>query len=260
MEFLRFGSSIPGSYWGCCAVDIIQNFKVAPSDPYSIELVDGDGGNPTGYFAGCTYEDVFKARLRIGTFGTGDMPNHAFFAVLTESQISGSVGREWLKILKREGFEFIRTVDNSVYTGAQIITELGQGTRSSKKNHIFALIRNIGSGAVADPYTPPSAWTDLEQVVPEAWQHVTNPDGLNKQVQDVHRTLWNKLGPARLYKESELEEKKVPIHYAGRRSQYPQEPKSLRTQKTKANQKAGETGAKATAAAVLNPFKKAASS
>lgn len=259
MEFLRFGSSIPGSYWGCCAVCIIQNFKVDPSTPYSIELVDGDGGNPTGYFSGCTYEDVFKQRLRIGTFSTTDMPNHAFFAVLTESQVTGGVGQKWLKILKREGFEFIRTVDNSVYTGSAIIKELGLGTRSAHKNHIFALIRNIGTGAVADPYTPPKAWTDLEQVVPEAWSHVTNPEALNKSVQDVHRTLWNNLGPNRLFTEAELEKKGVPIHYAGRRSKYPQQPKSLRAQATASDQKAGAKGAQAAATAgSFNPFQKSA--
>ena len=43
MEFLRFGSSIPGSYWGCCAFDIIQNFGAYdPDDPLSIEMVDGE--------------------------------------------------------------------------------------------------------------------------------------------------------------------------------------------------------------------------
>ena len=44
MEFLRFGSSIPGGYWGCCACCIIQNFKFDPKAKASIQLVSGDSG------------------------------------------------------------------------------------------------------------------------------------------------------------------------------------------------------------------------
>src|SRR3546814_8591595 len=46
MEFLRFGSSIPGGYWGCCAFDIAQCFKQNPDDKASISVVNGDGGFP----------------------------------------------------------------------------------------------------------------------------------------------------------------------------------------------------------------------
>ena len=80
VEFLRFGSSIPGAYWGCCAMDIIQCFSTDPEAPASIELVSGDGGNPfmkngKTMFLGKTNKDVFLQRLRIGTFSTENMPN-----------------------------------------------------------------------------------------------------------------------------------------------------------------------------------------
>src|SRR3546814_6569676 len=77
MEFLRFGSSIPGGYWGCCAFDIAQCFKQNPDDKASISVVNGDGGFPMMdgkgvLFLGPTWHDIFKQRLRINTFDTKD--------------------------------------------------------------------------------------------------------------------------------------------------------------------------------------------
>jgi hypothetical protein len=133
VEFLRFGSSIPGSYWGCCACCIIQNFTVEPDGPASIELVEGDGGTPLGRFAGKTYHEVFRQRLRYGTFSAKDMPNHAFIAILSKTQLGSAIGKKWLAILKAEGFEFLRTVNNSVW---------------NVENYIFILVRNVGPNAV----------------------------------------------------------------------------------------------------------------
>lgn len=217
MEFLRFGSSIPGSYWGCCACCIIQNFKVDPDAKASIQLVGGDGGNPIlgpdgGFlYAGPTWRDIFWQRLRFGTFNKNDMPNHAFLAILTASQISGGVGAKWLAILKEAGFEFIRTVDNSVYTGQAMDT--GQGY--SHPNYIFGLFRNIGNGAIADPHAPPQAWLDL-------------PEQTKTQ-----REVWDELTKKQdtLMTEAQLVEAGVPVMMAGLRSKYPQEPKSIRDQK-----------------------------
>jgi len=169
MEFLRFGSKIPGSYWGCCAVCIIQNFKFDPDDKASMQRVSGDQGYaltiPRGMpnvgkpaYVGPTYRDIFKTMIRTGTHTLGDMPNHTFLAVLTESQIAGKVGKKWLAILKEEGFEFIRAVDNSVYTGPAI----EGGTTTSHPNYLFGLFRNISAARIEDPFTPPKAWTDLE--------------------------------------------------------------------------------------------------
>lgn len=231
MEFLRFGSSIPGGYWGCCAVCIIQNFKYEPSDKASIQLVSGDGGNPlidwassSSKFAGPTYEDIFKTRLRIGTFSDQDMPNHVFLAVLTEEQISYGVGKKWLEILKREGFEFIRTTDNSVYTGPNLATK-GESydyddddcddegySVSSHKNYVFGLFRNIGQGRVDDTHTPPQAWLDLDDPY--------SGDMSSDNVFKVQTELWDRLGPAKFLTEEELVAAGAPVMLAGRRMPY----------------------------------------
>jgi hypothetical protein len=256
MEFLRFGSSIPGSYWGCCAVCIIQDFKQRPDEKASIELVDGDQGIPMvkggkSMFLGKTWKEVFESRLRIGTFSSRDMPNHVFLAILTAEQIDYEPGKSWLKILKENGFEFIRTTDNSVYSGKNVISSPGEKTSSPHENYIFGLFRNIGKGYIENPYTPPKAWTDMSPVVPEAWEYVTKsgsgPEKLAIEVQEAQLELWNASSPAKMYTEEELTADGVPVWLAGRRSTKPQELKSYRKEST-------ET----TAVSKASPFGKAA--
>lgn len=237
MEFLRFGSSLPGSYWGCCACDIIQNFKVDPDDKACIQLVDGDGGNNLGKFAGPTWRDIFNQRIRFGTFGTADMPNHAFIAILTEWQIQGDIGKKWLGILRETGFEFIRTVNNSVYSGPNLGSPTA--TANSNDNHIFALIRNIGVNALKDPFTPPKAWTDLPEIKTPyvGWEGDSETLTLAQHQQDT--AIWECLGPAKLLTEAEAE-KAAPgaLWYAGVRNKYPQQLKSARLKATGADAKA----------------------
>lgn len=237
MEFLRFGSSIPGSYWGCCAVCIIQNFKVKPDDKASIQLVGGDGGNPVfkdgePLFFGGTWKDIFLQRLRIGTFSSKAMPNHGFIAVLTDSQIRNEPGKSWLKILKEQGFEFLRTVDNSVYSGSGVPDAFDTSSDSINKNHLFGLFRNIGTRSVNDPFTPPSAWTELESVILEPWkQDLTNPSDnikLSEEIYKVQKELYDSLPPQEFYTEEELEKLKIPVIYAGKRSKFPQQSKEQR--------------------------------
>lgn len=221
MEFLRFGSSIPGSYWGCCAVCIIQNFRVDPDAKASIQLVSGDGGQPLqGKFLGKTYKEVFLSRLRIGTFDLRDMPNHGFIAVMTEQQIRGNVGKRWLAILKEQGFEFLRCVDNSVYTGSNVSN--GKNKTSSHKNYLFALFRNVGSGSVDDQFTPPKEWTDLPSVVPEPWERIEDRAKLTTEIFDAQLPLYNAIGKPTFYTEAELEAEGIPITLAGVRSTKPQ--------------------------------------
>jgi hypothetical protein len=218
MEFLRFGSNIPGAYWGCCACDIIQNFKVDPDEKASIQIVDGDSNTDQGVFAGPTYRDIFHQRLRFGTFSKRDMPNHAFIAILTDNQISGGVGLKWLKILKECGFEFIRTVDNSVYSGTELASAPGEGEYANG-NHIFMLVRNIGEASRKDPFTPPAVWASLPAVKTEAWQMFTgNTEMMTALVEnqfEADKKVWDKLGPAKLLKESEVVERGVPVMMAG---------------------------------------------
>ena len=237
MEFLRFGSSIPGSYWGCCACCIIQNFTVDPEDKASIQLVSGDGGQSLGKFAGPTYRDIFWQRLRIGTFSTSDMPNHAFLAILTEWQINSSVGKKWLAILKEAGFEFIRTVNNSVYSGQN----LGQPTGESQNNdnHIFGLFRNIGGGGLRDQFTPPKAWTDLPKVVEEAWEYLRDDASyaLTNSQHGAHTDIWNSIGKPKFLTEKEVVDAGAPVILAGQRSKYPQQGKEAREQIKKAEER-----------------------
>lgn len=230
MEFLRFGSSIPGAYWGCCAMCIIQNFKFDPDDKASIQLVSGDGGGPLTkndklLYAGPTYHDIFKQRIRIGTFSNHDMPNHGFLAVLTGQQLSDSVGKKWLAILKEEGFEFIRAVDNSVYTGPKLT-----GSTSPHPNYLFGLFRNITESRITDPFTPPEAWTNLPQVIAEAWQGV--PEDQRSLIAEdqtkYHKDRWKKNGPTKLLTEDEIVAAGAPVVMAGLRSKFPQQPKEVR--------------------------------
>jgi hypothetical protein len=208
MEVLRFGSTIPGGYWGCCAGDIIQNCKVDPDAPASISLVNGDGGEFMQKFLGKTYREIFEARMRIGTFGTGDMPNHFFIVVLTNSQCQSGYGKQWMEILKEHGFEFMRTVNNSVW---------------NVDNHMFGLFRNCGSNSVADQFTPPKSWTDLPSVKREAWELIPAEERkvLTSEHKNADKVIWDKLGPAKMYTQKELEEAGIPITLQAIRTQFP---------------------------------------
>lgn len=221
MEFLRFGSLIPGSYWGCCACDIIQNFKVDPDAKASIQLSSGDGGaGIPDQFLGGTWKDIFLQRLRIGTFGGGEMPDHAFIAILTGSQVASGVGKKWMAILKETGFEFIRRQDNSVYTGSTVAAAPVKADEGHA-NYIFALFRNVGTGSFKDQFTPPAAWTNLPEVVPEAWNNDTSTKAaataLTKRVFDAQKTAYEALPAPNRMTEKQLDSKGIPVTYAGQR-------------------------------------------
>jgi hypothetical protein len=214
VEFLRFGSSIPGDYWGCCAGDIIQCFKSMPDEPASCQSVNGDGGYPQqnaegeDLFFGMTNRELFMSRFRVGTFGTGDMQDHFFMLVLEDRQLNSHIGRAWLPILKECGFEFVRTLNNSVW---------------GKINHIFMLVRNI-TGAVNDPFTPPAAWASLpSNGKNELHEFIPDRLELARQYAKIDKVIWDKVGPAKLYTRAEVEAAGAPVILAGMRSENPQE-------------------------------------
>jgi hypothetical protein len=176
IEFLRFGSQHGGEGIGCCAIDIIQGFVNDPDAPATVQLYHGDrdgkndqaltlfaNGKVEFAYLGKTNREVFENFIRIGTFGTSDMPDHTFFAVFSDEQMSDRNGKEWLKILKAEGFEFLRTVGNSVYTDTTVPKEPVKGKMRPHKNHVFGLFRNISNAAVAKPFTPPRAWLEIPE-------------------------------------------------------------------------------------------------
>jgi hypothetical protein len=217
MECLRFGSSIPGGYWGCCAADILQNFNKDPDEKASIQVTNGDGGGgmqgPNGgmAFLGMTYREIFHSRLRIGTFSTRDMPNHAFFIMLTDGQVNSVTGKKWLEEFKKAGFEFVRTVNNSVW---------------NVNNHVFALFRNCGPNAVKDQFTPPKSWTDIkiEDGKLEAWECLSNDtttEELTKRQAAFDKKAFDALGPAKIYKQEELEAAGVPVLLSAIRTNFP---------------------------------------
>lgn len=176
-------------------------------------------------FAGPTYRDIFWQRIRSGTFDSKDMPNHTFFAILTDWQINSAHGRKWMAILKEAGFEFVRSVSNSVYTRQTLSKPRGEG---ESLNYIFALFRNIGYGAPADPFTPPKAWRDLPSVTPEAWQFVQDPKTFAQAQSEAQRVVWDRIGPPKFLTESEIVAAGAPVILAGLRSENPQEPKETR--------------------------------
>jgi hypothetical protein len=271
MEFTRFGGNITSLYWGCCACCIIQDFNQSPKDPASIQLVDGDGCsailNQKGeqLYAGPTYGDIFKQRLRFGTFSDRDMPNHAFLAIITESQLSCGYGKQWLEILKETGFEFIRTINNSVYTGQKLLGEPVESNcecdyddgcccdeydpedtseiHGDSANYLFGLFRNIGRGAALNPYQPPEAWTNIGGGKPII--SPTETDGLELTVrqQEFDFSVWNNLPKQdTLLTEAELRSKNVPVWLSGKRVQEAR-PK-LKPKDAPASKEVSLTGAK----------------
>lgn len=229
MEFLRFAGSIPGSYWGCCAFDVIQCFDKDPDAKASIQVVCGDEGNPLSrsgqeMFFGPTYRDIFINRIRTGTFGLSDMPNHGFLAVLTDYQVRTTNGKKWLELLAEQGFEFIRAIDNSVYTGSGVLSQEGGILKvSSRPNYLFGLFRNIGTGALEDPFDPPQAWKDVSDF--------TSRDVTNEQLQEKHLEVWQALAKTQFVTREELKEAGAPIILAGRRSENPQEEEWMRIER-----------------------------
>lgn len=246
VEFLRFGSSIPGAYWGCCACDIIQCFSGDPNTKASIQMVDGDGGSDLGKFAGPTNRDIFLQRLRVGTFGTDDMPNHTFLAILTEWQINSANGKKWLKILKETGFEFVRAIDNSVYSG----TSLAALSDSAGQNvqYLFMLARNIGSGNVGNPYKPPKAWSNLNGSAP--LYNLVGEEKTKNLAKETHAEqteIWKKIGPAKFLSRKQIEEAGAPVILAAKRTNVPQQLASTREKTKTAQESAAKLSKGATA-------------
>ncbi len=278
MEFLRFGSHIPGRYWGCCAASIIQNFKVDPDEKFSSQIQYGDSGEACvnsetskHIWAGPTYKDIFLTRLRIGEFGQEEMPNHAFFAILTDTQVNSAVGNKWLAILREAGFEFLRTVDNSVYTGKELLTE--DSDTPPHKNYIFALFRNIGLGSVEDQFTPPDAWTSLPKVKEETFDWIKPTDlesggydltALTKMHREVDLAIWNS-GETKFLSEEEVEAAGAPVILMGlrdednpyaRKAAFPPESKADRAANIKRRKEARAAAAAAPIipATTIDPF------
>lgn len=170
IECHRLGALRGGYNWGCCAVDIFQNFGSDPDGPAVESLWVGDspdrpvcGPNSEPLYLGPTNRDVFLGRLRIGTFGRRDQPNHIFLAAISGSQMNQTFTQKWLKIMREEGFIFIGGCSNSVYSGETISDNLEVKPKNQSPVYLFGLFRNIGEQRLADPFKPPKQWSDLPE-------------------------------------------------------------------------------------------------
>ncbi len=162
IECLRLGARRGGDGIGCCAIDVFQGFS-HPPDAIRPDVLfrQGDTRSPvTAYpendvaFVTGTNEDHFLSYLKHGTMDIESQADHAFFAVLTDEQVNHSTGREWLKILKREGFVWVGATSNSVYS-------------EYHPNHIFMLIRStteyMDDDEIMALKEPPQYWKELEE-------------------------------------------------------------------------------------------------
>lgn len=158
IECLRFGARRGGTGIGCCAVDVFQGFKNAPDAHCPpIPFFDGDSWTPLEYGDGQlaltgTNADVFRAYLTHGSFTNDPAPDHAFIAILTDSQCESEVGKQWLTILREEGFKWVGATSNSVYC-------------EYHPNHIFLLVRStreyMDDEEIAWLAEPPAFWGSL---------------------------------------------------------------------------------------------------
>lgn len=166
IECVRFAGRHQPEGIGCCAIDEFQGFINDPDQAAHVPLRHGDtltsllSGNGKKVYLGPTNRDIFEAYLRIGTFSLEETPNRMFLASLTQEQCGTEIGKKWLTILKENGFEFIRAVDNSVYSGEEVSREQeDEGTPV----YLFGLFRNIGTTRLSDPFAPPEYWKELPE-------------------------------------------------------------------------------------------------
>jgi hypothetical protein len=155
IECLRLGARRGGQGIGCCAIDVIQGFN---NDPDAVcppmPQFNGDSWTPEGVAVGnCTNEEAFLAYLAHGSFSPHETyPDHGFIVTLTGDQVKSVAGKKWLTILKREGFEWVGCVSNSVYT-------------EYHPNHVFMLLRNthtyMEDEEIERLKSPPEFWQTL---------------------------------------------------------------------------------------------------
>lgn len=165
IECLRFGARRGGTGIGCCAVDVFQGFNNPPTAHCPpIPFFDGDSYTPIEHYGengsegqlhlSGTNEDVFLSYLTHGSFTQEPEPDHAFIAILTDEQIRDGYGKDWMRILKREGFKWVGATSNSVYS-------------EYHPNHIFILIRKTGEymndGQIERLERPPQGWEEIPE-------------------------------------------------------------------------------------------------
>lgn len=186
IECLRFGARRGGQGIGCCAVDVLQGFNNDPdAEGTPIPFFDGDSWTPVMNYDGDeseqlhvvgTNEQIFLSYLIHGSFTPEPVNDHAWIAILTEEQCGSYTGQKWLRILHREGFKYVTTVNNGVYS-------------EYHPNHIFILTRNTDENISPEELGPPSLWQELEE----------NPKS-RQEIQDRYYEIRETLGEAHEYR------------------------------------------------------------
>ena len=72
--------------------------------------------------------------------------------------------------------------------------------------------------AVKDMFTPPAAWTDLPDVVPEPSRLIQDPSAYTTSISSAQKPLYDALPEGVYYTREELEKEGIPITLAGKRS------------------------------------------
>jgi hypothetical protein len=170
IECHRMGALRGGMNWGCCAVEVMQNFSSDPDAAAVQAMWVGDspdrpvtGGNSTPLYLGPTNKDVFLGRLRVGTFGQREQPNHIFLASISANQMRQANTKKWLEIMKAEGFIFLGGCSNSVYSGANVSKDPNVKATNKSPVYLFGLFRNIGEARLDDPFAPPAEWNSIPE-------------------------------------------------------------------------------------------------
>lgn len=174
MECIRLGARTGGRNIGCCAVDVFQGFDTDPNalipETVKQQMFQGDRGEPLlkdGHtvFLGPTYRDAFLQRLVYSTFDLRPLPDHIFIACMADRQVTGHFGKQWLALLKEHGFEYVRTVSNSVYTHSSVPPNSDDPSVYQHQYphplHMFMLVRNISASRVPNTFAPPESWQAL---------------------------------------------------------------------------------------------------
>lgn len=165
IECLRLGARRGGEGIGCCAIDVIQGFNNSPDalcpqqpffngDDWSPEFYPGSDDQLCVGGGTVTNEQAFLSHITHGSFTPHPEADHGFIAVLTHDQVTSGRGKQWLAILKREGFKWVGCSSNSVYS-------------EKHPNHVFMLLRKthkyMEEEEIEELNRPPSIWEELPE-------------------------------------------------------------------------------------------------
>jgi hypothetical protein len=135
-------------FTGCCGADIFYGFSYDPqADVSPRRNIDPFTKKYTVTPSGKTWEQRFLEVLETqkNTYRKG---GRMFCLILNETQYN-SYDQGWPKILKREGFEFVRRWCNANHNDEQFL-------------YLFVLCTDFKGSCKGDHTTPPKGWDSIE--------------------------------------------------------------------------------------------------